>query len=93
MSELEDRYVYQGVWTNQKDGAIMGRTITTDIRTSTIIVAVLAVMSTIGATHLWNLLLFAVHQQRASGSPRDALFRQQQTLLRTWYLSPCASCL
>jgi len=83
MSELDDRYVYQGVWTNHKDGAIMGRTITTDIRTSTVIIALLAVMSTIGATHLWNLLLFALHQHRASGDPQDALFRQQQTLLRT----------
>ncbi|KAF2829434.1 hypothetical protein CC86DRAFT_454045 [Ophiobolus disseminans] len=83
MSELDDRYVYHGVWTNQKDGPIMGQTITTDVRTSIIIVALLAVMSTIGATHLWNLLLFALHQQRASGNPEDALFRQQQTLLRT----------
>lgn len=40
-------------------------------------------MSTLGATHLWNLMLFFLHQRRASGRPEDALFRQQQTLLRT----------
>ena len=40
-------------------------------------------MSTVGATHLWNLLLFMLHQHRATGHPQDALSRQQQTLLRT----------
>jgi hypothetical protein len=40
-------------------------------------------MSTVGATHLWNLLLFVLHQHRATGNPQDALSRQQQTLLRT----------
>ncbi|KAF1967212.1 hypothetical protein BU23DRAFT_301286 [Bimuria novae-zelandiae CBS 107.79] len=83
MSELDDRYVYRGVWVNQKDGSTMGCTITVNANTSTIIVALLAVMSTIGATHLWSLLLFFSPQQRAFGAPKDALFRQQQALLRT----------
>lgn len=82
MSELDDHYVYRGVWVNQNDGSTMGRTITTDTRTSTIIVALLAVMSSIGATHLYNILLFAFHQKRASGGFQDALFLQQQALLR-----------
>lgn len=82
MSELENRYVYRGVWVNQMEGSSKGRTITVDSKTSTIIVALLAVMSTIGATHLWSLLLFMFHQQRASGRPENALFRQQQALIR-----------
>lgn len=36
-----------------------------------------------GTAHLWHLIAFAVHQSRANGRPRDALFRQQQALLRT----------
>jgi hypothetical protein len=32
---------------------------------------------------LWHLLAFAIHQLRANGKPSDALFRQQQALLRT----------
>lgn len=36
-----------------------------------------------GTAHLWHLLSFAYHQARANGRPADALFRQQQTLLRT----------
>jgi hypothetical protein len=37
----------------------------------------------VGTAHLWHLLSFAYHQARANGRPADALFRQQQTLLRT----------
>jgi hypothetical protein len=31
---------------------------------------------------MWNLATFAIHQIRANGRPSDALFRQQQALLR-----------
>ena len=61
----------------------MGRTITTDTTTGNLIVALLAVSSTLGTAHLFNLLSFAIHQLRANGRPADALFRQQQALLRT----------
>jgi hypothetical protein len=61
----------------------MGRTITTDTTTGNLIVALLAVSSTLGTAHLFNLLSFAIHQLRANGRPSDALFRQQQALLRT----------
>jgi NADH:ubiquinone oxidoreductase subunit F (NADH-binding) len=45
MSELDDRFVYRGVWTNRDYGRIMGHTITTDVETSIIIVALLAIVS------------------------------------------------
>jgi hypothetical protein len=32
---------------------------------------------------LWHLVTFCIHQLRANGRPADALFRQQQALLRT----------
>jgi hypothetical protein len=37
----------------------------------------------LGTAHLWHLVVFAIHQIRASGHSTDALFRQQQALLRT----------
>ena len=37
----------------------------------------------LGTAHLWHLIAFAIHQIRANGHPADALFRQQQALLRT----------
>jgi hypothetical protein len=48
MSEVDGLYVKHGVWTNLDKGQIMGRTITTDTRTGIIIIAVVAVLSTIG---------------------------------------------
>ncbi|KAJ4992126.1 hypothetical protein SVAN01_02447 [Stagonosporopsis vannaccii] len=81
--ELESKFVKRGVWTNLDEGAIMGQKITTDTRTGSLIVALLAVLSAIGTTHLWHLVTFMVHQMRANGKSTDALFRQQQALLRT----------
>jgi hypothetical protein len=37
----------------------------------------------VGTAHLWHLLAFAYHQAHTDGRPMDALFRQQQALLRT----------
>jgi hypothetical protein len=48
MSEVDGRFVLKGVWTNLDHGNIMGRTLTTDTRTGVIIIALLAVMSTVG---------------------------------------------
>jgi hypothetical protein len=96
MSEIDSRFVKLGLWTNLEQGEIMRKTITTDIRTGVIIIALLAVMSNFGkfqdkqaklsltcslcpgTSHLWNLIVFALHQARASGHPTDGLFRQQQ---------------
>jgi hypothetical protein len=61
----------------------MGQTITTDSKTGGIIVALLAVFTSLGMTHLWHLLTFFYHQSRAKGSPNDGLFLHQQALLRT----------
>jgi hypothetical protein len=83
MSELESRFVKKGYWVNLSQGSIMGQTITTDAKTGSIIVALLAVITSLGMTHLWHLLTFFFHQSRANGRPRDGLFRHQQAILRT----------
>lgn len=61
----------------------MGQTITTDAKSGAIVVALLAVITSLGMTHLWHLLTFIFHQSRANGRPRDGLFRHQQAILRT----------
>ncbi|KAF2004403.1 hypothetical protein P154DRAFT_560573 [Amniculicola lignicola CBS 123094] len=83
MSDLNDKHVYQGLWVNEARGSVMGRTITTDTRRGAIVIAILAVLSTLGTTHLWHLLTFLVHQLRSNRRSADGLFRQQQTLFRT----------
>ncbi|KAF2738604.1 hypothetical protein EJ04DRAFT_549815 [Polyplosphaeria fusca] len=82
MSELHDRFVKRGFWVDQSKGATMGQTITTDTQTGTILVALLAVLSSLAITHLWNIITFTIHQIRANGRPADGLSRQQQALLR-----------
>lgn len=62
----------------------MGRTITTDTKDGVILVALLAVFTTLASSHLWNLFAFALHQIRADGRVSDGLYRQQQALLRTF---------
>ena len=83
MSEVDARFVKRGPWTRLDEGSITGKTITADVGAGTIVVALLAVLASMGTAHLWNLVAFAVHQLRADGRPADGLFRQQQVLLRT----------
>lgn len=49
MSELENRFVKKGLWVNQNYGAIKGTVITTDTKTGTLVIALLAILSTIGS--------------------------------------------
>jgi len=48
MSEIESRFVKRGLWTNLDQGPVMGRVITIDTKTGTIITAMLAVLATLG---------------------------------------------
>ncbi|KAF1974302.1 hypothetical protein BU23DRAFT_637787 [Bimuria novae-zelandiae CBS 107.79] len=82
MSEVDSRYVKQGFWVNNKQGSPVGSTTTTDSQTGAIIVALLAILSSMATTQLWSLVTFVSHQSRAHGAPADALFHQQQALLR-----------
>ncbi|KAF2750849.1 hypothetical protein M011DRAFT_483766 [Sporormia fimetaria CBS 119925] len=83
MAEVEVAFIKRGLWTHHEQGHVLGRTITNDVKTGNILVALLAVVSTIGTAHLWHLVTFCIHQLRADGRATDALFRQQQALLRT----------
>jgi hypothetical protein len=62
---------------------VMGRTITADIQTGTVVVALLAILASLATSHVWNLITFLCHQLRGDDLPADGLFRRQQALLRT----------
>ncbi|KAF2750154.1 hypothetical protein M011DRAFT_396913, partial [Sporormia fimetaria CBS 119925] len=83
ISKIPAEYVKRGMWVDVASGQAMGRVITTDMRTSNLIVAVLAVATAIATTHLFNLIIFGYHQLRVNASPTDGLHRQQQIILRT----------
>jgi len=61
----------------------MGQTITTTTSTGNLVVALMAVLTTLGTSHLWNLVVFGYHQIRVNSRHRDGLQRQQQALMRT----------
>lgn len=83
MAELDAHYIKRGLWTNWANGPIMGRTITTDSRTGTVLVSIFAVLSALAMSHLWHLITFSIHQSRAHGRPSDGLYWQQQAIFRT----------
>lgn len=82
MSEIEPRFVKHGLWVDLGKASSMGKTITTDTRTGTLIVALLAVLCSMATAHLWYLITFLIHLSRSDGRPSDGLFRQQQVMLR-----------
>ena len=84
MSEIESRFIYQGLWADVDKRSILGKTITTDIRTGTTIVALLAVLASLAISHLWHLVTFLVYVQRSPRQENDTVFQQQQqVILRT----------
>ncbi|KAH8707661.1 hypothetical protein GQ44DRAFT_662719 [Phaeosphaeriaceae sp. PMI808] len=83
MSEIETQYVRHGYWNNAQHGSVLGGVITTDVRTGTVAIALLAILVTVATAHVWNLVVFGLHMWRADGRPADGLFKQQQALLRT----------
>ncbi|KAF2680250.1 hypothetical protein K458DRAFT_312414 [Lentithecium fluviatile CBS 122367] len=83
MSELEDRFVKRGLWTDWSKGSIMGATLTVEAQDGILIVAFLTILASIGTAQLWNLFTFLVHQWLASSKLSDGLFWQHQVLLRT----------
>ena len=56
MSELQARFVKQGIWRDQTEGGVLGGIITTDTRTATILIALLAVFSSLGEANLQTLV-------------------------------------
>jgi hypothetical protein len=83
MSEVETQFLRHGYWNNVQHGRVQGGVITTDVRTGTVAIALLAILVTVATAHLWNLVVFGLHMWRADGRPADGLFQQQQALLRT----------
>jgi hypothetical protein len=48
MSEVDGRFIKRGLWTNVGQGNVMGKVITTDSTTGAIVIALMAVLSTMG---------------------------------------------
>ena len=82
MSQSAGAYIYQGPWINWSHGLIQGSTITLSIRNGAILIAFLALLVKFSGSQLWGIVKYAIHQRRASQSPRDGLYHQTQAILR-----------
>ena len=86
---LTDSTVYNGLWTNWSQGYVRGATLTTTTTGGAILVAFLALFVQFTSSQLWGISRFIIHQVRVSNKSRDALYHQQQVVLRN--SSPAAA--
>ncbi|KAI9784416.1 MAG: hypothetical protein M1816_000840 [Peltula sp. TS41687] len=93
MSSIPSSDVYTGQWTNWSNGGrVLGSTITTKTTTAAAVVAFLALFIQISGSHLWDLFCFFIYHCRSRKKLHEALYSQQQILLRN-NPSPFASAL
>jgi hypothetical protein len=67
MSELKSRFVHRGYWVDEAKGPILGQIITTDAGMGTLIIALLAVLTSIGLNHFWHLLTYFITKRGQMG--------------------------
>ena len=79
---LTDSTIYNGFWTNWSQGYVRGATLTTTTTGGAILVAFLALFVQFTGSQLWGISRFIIHQIRVSNKSRDALYHQQQVVLR-----------
>jgi hypothetical protein len=75
-------YVFQGIWTNWAKGAVLGSTLTLSAQNAAVLFAILALFVRMTGSQLWTVIQFVLHQKRVSDIPMDALYHQQQVVLR-----------
>ena len=73
---------YTGLWVDWSKGRILGATLTLSERKGALLTNALALFVQLAGSHFWGLMKYAIHQMRASEKPHDALFYQQQAILR-----------
>ena len=79
---LTDSTIYNGIWINWSQGYVRGATLTTTTSGGAILVAFLALFVQFTGSQLWGISRFIIHQIRVSNKSRDALYHQQQVILR-----------
>ncbi|EKG09753.1 hypothetical protein MPH_13186 [Macrophomina phaseolina MS6] len=74
--------IYEGIWINWSRGRILGSTITLNRRDGGLLISFIALFVTFVGTASWRIICFALHHHLSSEAPRDALYHQQQAVLR-----------
>lgn len=74
--------VHLGTWTNWSRGRVMGATLTLDRRGGNLLIAFTAVFVGIVTERLWRIACILFYRCYSTPEPRDALYHQQQAILR-----------
>lgn len=74
--------VYLGVWTNWSRGRILGSTLTLSREDGNYLLSFTAFFIGLVSTRFWRILCFVLHNSFSTSRPRDALYHQQQAILR-----------
>lgn len=74
--------VYLGMWTNWSRGRLMGATLTVSRENGNYLLSFTAFFIGLVSTRFWRILCFILHNSFSTSTPRDALYHQQQAILR-----------
>jgi hypothetical protein len=75
-------FVYTGPWINYSQGVILGATITLTTRDGALLVAFLTLVVMTAGTAFWTIFSCFCHQLRSRNRVHDAIFYQQQAVLK-----------
>lgn len=74
--------VHLGMWTNWSRGRVMGSTLTLSREDGNYLISFTAFFIGLVSTRFWRIMCFILHNSFSTSAPRDALYHQQQAILR-----------
>ena len=77
-----DDDIYIGFWTNYSSGTFLGATLTLSQQNGNLLLAFLALFIGASGRALWTIIRFILHTSLSTTVPRDAVYHQQQAVLR-----------
>jgi hypothetical protein len=77
--------VYLGMWTNWSRGRVLGATLTLSREDGNYLLSFTAFFIGFVSTRFWRIMCFILHNLFSTSTPRDALYHQQQAILRNSY--------
>jgi hypothetical protein len=75
-------YIYTGPWFNHSHGSLLGATITLSTRDAAFLLALLAIIVTTAGHSFWTIISYIAHQTRSNPGQHDAIFYQEQAILK-----------
>ena len=79
---LSQATIQLGIWTDWDKGSITGLTLTTTSAGGAVLTVFLALYVQSTGNHSWGIIRFIIHQARVRRTPQEALYHQQQVVLR-----------